>query len=314
MTIQKSIISNIRAFNRFYTDIIGLLDKHLLNSDYSLSEVRVLYEIYTGQDIQASQVMTTMHIDKSYLSRILKKLEKDRLIAKKPSDLDARAMVLSLTDIGLKLFQELNKASDDQTSDIIKNLNQQQRQQLVFHMNSIQHLLTCKDAGLENRLRLADIKIRQQLLPGDLGYIAYIHGKLYAEELGYGINFEAYVLEGLREFAKQYHPEKDRVWICEHEEKIIGFLVAFHREDSLQFRYFIFLPEYRGIGLGKKLMDQFLTFMKQAGYRKAFLYTTNEQQAGIALYEKNGFVLSEEKKSYAFGKELDERRYDLILG
>src|ERR1700732_4322892 len=106
---------------------------------------------------------------------------------------------------------------------------------------------------MKKRISLADIHIRRELLPGDLGYIAYIHGLLYAKELGYGLNFEAYVLEGLQEFARQYDAEKDRVWICLHEEKIIGFLVGFHRDDIVQFRYFIFLPEYRGIGLGKLL-------------------------------------------------------------
>jgi len=160
-------------------------------------------------------------------------------------------------------------------------------------------------------IRLADISIRRTLQPGDLGYIAYIHGMLYARECGYGIDFEAYVLEGLGEFARQYNPEKDGVWICEHENKIVGFLVAFHRNDSIQFRYFIFLPEYRGIGLGKHLVEEFLAFMDERGCKNAYLWTTTEQQAAISLYTRYGFTLTGEKSSSAFGKPVTERRYDL---
>lgn len=158
-----------------------------------------------------------------------------------------------------------------------------------------------------------DIKIRTELVPGDLGYIAYIHGLLYATELGYGLNFEAYVLGGLQEFAKQYNKEKDRVWICSDGDKIIGSLVGFQRNDIVQFRYFIFLPEYRGCGLGKRLMEAFLAYMKEQGCRRAYLLTTNEQQAAISLYTRYGFKLTEEKQSHAFDKELTELRYDLEL-
>ncbi|WP_121809266.1 GNAT family N-acetyltransferase [Mucilaginibacter kameinonensis] len=161
---------------------------------------------------------------------------------------------------------------------------------------------------------LASIKIRNKLLPGDLGYIAHVHGDLYAKECGYGLDFEAYVLQGLKDFALEYDTAKDKVWICEHENRIIGFLVAQHRGgDVLQFRYFIFLPQYRGIGLGKKLMQEFLDFMKQGGYTSAYLWTTEEQHSAIALYTRYGFKLSDEKPSNAFGKELVEQRYDLVL-
>jgi peptidyl-dipeptidase Dcp len=157
------------------------------------------------------------------------------------------------------------------------------------------------------------IVIRTQLLPGDLGFIAYIHGWLYAKEFGYGLNFEGYVLQGLQEFARQYDPSKDRIWICEHKKKIVGVLIGFYRGDALQLRYFILLPEYRRLGLGKELMDLFISFMKEKGYRKSFLWTTNEQHAAHSLYTRYGFQLTEEKTSAAFDKMLTEQRYDLEL-
>lgn len=161
---------------------------------------------------------------------------------------------------------------------------------------------------------LSAINLRNTLLPGDLGYIAYVHGELYAKECGYGLSFEAYVLKGLNEFAHEYDALKDKVWICEHDHKIVGFLVAQHRGDTMQLRYFLFLPEYRGIGLGKKLMTEFIAFMQATGRKHAYLWTTNEQHPAIALYEKYGFRLTEEKPSNTFDKPLIEQKYELVLG
>ena len=162
-------------------------------------------------------------------------------------------------------------------------------------------------------IHLDDITCRNELRPGDLGYIAYLHGQIYAKECGYGLGFEGYVLQGLQEFAHQYDPDRDKVWICEHNNNIIGFLLGFHRSDSLQLRYFILLPDYRGIGLGKKLMLEFLAFMKQRQYTRAYLWTTNEQHAAVSLYTRHGFQLTEEKISNAFDKQLIERKYELKL-
>lgn len=168
-------------------------------------------------------------------------------------------------------------------------------------------------------IHLDDITCRNELRPGDLGYIAYLHGRIYARECGYGLGFEAYVLQGLQEFAHQYDPDRDKIWICEHDNNIVGFLLAFHRTDSLhrtdrlQLRYFILLPEYRGLGLGKKLMLEFLAFMKQKNYTTAYLWTTNEQHAATSLYTRHGFRLTEEKISAAFDKQLIERKYELEL-
>lgn len=162
-------------------------------------------------------------------------------------------------------------------------------------------------------ITLADISIRNDLQAGDLGFVAFMHAQLYAREMGYGINFEGYVLDGLGEFAHQYDAGKDRVWICEHEGKIIGSLVAFRREHEMQFRYFIFQPEYRGIGLGKHLMNEFVTYVKTTDCTKVFLLTTTEQETAIALYTKFGFKKTAEKFSTAFDKPLTELRFDLEL-
>ncbi|QIL40361.1 GNAT family N-acetyltransferase [Pedobacter sp. HDW13] len=163
------------------------------------------------------------------------------------------------------------------------------------------------------QIKLSDIQIRNNLAPGDLGYIAYIHGDLYAKECNYGLKFEAYVLESLKEFALSYHADKDKVWICEHKGKIIGCLVAQHREEQLQFRYFILAPAYRSIGLGKFLMHEFIRFVQQKNIKHAYLWTTEDQHTATALYERFGFQMTAEKSSDHFGKAIRERRYDLII-
>ena len=158
-----------------------------------------------------------------------------------------------------------------------------------------------------------DIHIRKNLMPGDPGFIAYLHGDLYAKECGYGLRFEAYVLEGLKDFIMEYDAARDVIWICEHNNRIIGSLVAQHRESKLQLRYFMFQPAYRGIGLGKLLMREFISFMKEHGFQEAYLWTTADQQAAIALYRQFGFQLTEEVASEEFGKPVMEQRYELKL-
>lgn len=158
------------------------------------------------------------------------------------------------------------------------------------------------------------LSIRTELKPGDIGYVTWLHGSMYAAEYQYGISFEAYVAKGLYEFYAQYDPKKDRVWVCEHHNRIVGFLLGMHRDDqTAQLRYFILLPEYRGMGVGNRLMELYLEYMRENGYRSSYLWTTHELEPAAHLYKKFGFALTEEIPSNAFGKELKEQRYDLQL-
>src|SRR6185437_10793512 len=258
--MKKKSIQDMRAFNRWYTDVIGLLNRHLLDSNYNLSEARLLYELHKAGTLQASQVMGLMHIDKSYLSRMLKRLEKERLVSRKQSREDGRAAMLSLTEKGQREFAHLNVASDEQICSLVKHLNEEQRETLVGHMGEIRRMM---GGVMEEPVGRAAVTIRTKLEPGDLGYIAYLHGRIYDNENQYGLSFESYVLEGLGEFGARYDPAKDRVWVCEHGREKVGFLVGVNRGDSLQLRYFILLPEYRGMGLGKRLMDAFMEFVRE---------------------------------------------------
>ncbi len=163
-----------------------------------------------------------------------------------------------------------------------------------------------------NTTSLTDIAISNEFEPGDLGYIIHLHGRLYKQECNYGLAFEAYVATSLLEFYKNYDPKNNRVWICRHNGKMIGCLMLMNRGEDAQLRYFILEPAYRGIGLGRKLMGEYMGFLKKCGYKSSYLLTTDELPAAAHLYKSYGFILTEERpSSSAFGKPVVEQRYDL---
>jgi peptidyl-dipeptidase Dcp len=164
-----------------------------------------------------------------------------------------------------------------------------------------------------NKVLLDEISIRTELRPGDIGYVTYLHGALYHREYGYGIQFESYVAKGLCEFYEKYDPKRNRIWACEHIDRMIGFLLLMDRGKAAQLRYFLIAPEYRGIGLGLKLLKLYMDFLRECGYKESYLWTTHELTTAANLYKRFGFQLTEEKESSAFGKPLTEQRYDLIL-
>ena len=163
-----------------------------------------------------------------------------------------------------------------------------------------------------SQVSINHITIRTDFRSGDIGYITYLHGILYKQEYDYGIEFESYVAAGLSEFYENYDPDRNRVWVCEHDSQIIGFLLLMDRGEAAQLRYFLIRPEYRGIGLGNKLMALYMEFFYKCDYKSSYLWTTQELDTAAYLYLKHGFKLTEEKQSTAFGKPVVERKYELV--
>lgn len=157
---------------------------------------------------------------------------------------------------------------------------------------------------------LSDITIRTTWQSGDIGMVTYLHGILYKQEFNYGLSLEAYVAEGLYELYMHYDPANNRIWACEHEGRMIGFLALMNRGASAQLRYFFILKEYRGIGLGKKLMELYMEFLRASGYSTSYLWTTDDCTEAIALYTRFGFRLLEEKPSTVFDRPVLEQRYE----
>ncbi len=305
---MKNAIHAIRSFNRFYTNILGLHERHLLNSQFTLAEVRVMYEVMQAKSITASELIAVLNMDKGYLSRIIKKLEKHGLINRQVSTLDGRSFTIKMTATGRQAFSILNKASSAQIADLTQSLDESALTDLIKHMHAIKNHLTPPS----NDLNIKDIHIRNQLRPGDIGHIIHLHGRLYHQEQGYGQSFETYVAASLAEFCQQYDEHKDGVWLAEHNEQIIGFLALMHRpQHTAQLRFFIVSPAYRNIGLGKHMMTLFMQALRAKKYQAAYLWTADELPASASLYQRHGFVLTEEKASTNFGKAVTEQRYDL---
>lgn len=166
---------------------------------------------------------------------------------------------------------------------------------------------------MNGKVTLEDIRIRNEFSKEDIRKVIKLHSELYSQEFEYGTGFEDHVVKGLEEFCIEYDPVKERVWICEYGDALIGFLLLKRRGDSAQLRYFLIRPEYRGIGLGNKLMELFMDFMKSKNYKTSYLWTTSELSHAAHLYKKYGYRLILEKPTDSFGKEVTEQKYELEL-
>lgn len=301
----------IRAFNRFYTNFLGLVDNHYLHQ-LSLSESRIIYELGQNKSLSAVQLVNLLNIDKGYLSRILKKFEKKEWIVKSTSLTDKRAQDLQLSEKGQAVLQSLTNQSEQQIQTHTKHLGKSKEKQLIHHLKEVQQMLSVSTTN--KKLSLKDIQIRTDLQVGDLPFVVQSHSDLYEKEYNYGKTFDYYVIKGVAEFFEVYTPEKSRVWVCEHEGKRIGFLSLMERGTHAQLRYFFMNKNYRGIGLGSHLMQLFIDFLKAKGYQSCYLWTTTEQLAAASLYKKFGFQWVEDIPStITFDRPVVEQKYEIIL-
>jgi len=157
-------------------------------------------------------------------------------------------------------------------------------------------------------------RIRHHFKSGDIGYLAYLHGILYAKEYEYDLTFEAYVACGLGEFVQSFNPNKDRIWLVETDDRVIASLaIVEHSKLEAQLRWFLVHPDYRGLGIGKELLSEAIQFCKERKCKMIFLWTISELVAAGHLYSSFGFRKTEEKMHEIWGKSVKEERYDLHL-
>jgi DNA-binding MarR family transcriptional regulator/GNAT superfamily N-acetyltransferase len=309
MANESPIVSDIRRFNRFYTGMIGLLNQHILESNLSLSEVRVLYEIGQVSKCTAGELVHILKIDGGYLSRMLKKFEKNGWLSRQQSTADGRTFFLHLSTAGKKLLAGLEEKSTGEIQRLTAPLSEKQQQQMAGAMKSIQQILSAPE-----ETPASDIHIRYHLQPGDVGYLIYLHGQLYAKESGYNLEFEAYVCKTFYEFLPAYNPAKDRIFLAIADNQIVGSVAILGSSRHLaQLRWFLIHPDYRGRGLGKKLLEEAILFCREKDYQKVYLMTTSMQETAIALYKKAGFRKTGEKYLQLWGQQLYEQRYDMEL-
>ena len=293
------IISWMRDFNRYYTNVLGLLNQHILGSGYSLSEARVLHEIGRTQPCTAAALAGALHIDAGYLSRMLKRFESAALLSRERSEADGRSYSLRLTREGEAALDALNKGSEEQLAGLIKPMTERRCMELLRGMQSIQ-------AALGREIDAGEVAIRTELRPGDAGHITAMHGRIYSEEYGYGVAFEGYVAQSFFEFLRDYDPERDRLWCAEHAGRTIGCIGVKGRGERAQLRWFLLEPEYRGMGLGRRLLQSALDFARERGYESAYLDTTDDLHDALRLYRRAGFETASAKPNNTWRENVME--------
>ncbi|HOI82492.1 MAG TPA: helix-turn-helix domain-containing GNAT family N-acetyltransferase [Synergistales bacterium] len=300
---SEEFVAEIRDFNRFYTNFIGLVNRNILKSPYSLAEVRVLLEIDAAGRCTARDLTRKLDIDPGYLSRMLSRFTKNGLVEGSVSPSDGRAKILSLTDKGRDTFRQVSSESSRQVASILGELPEKDWLRLINSMRSIRSILSHGN----NR----EISIRTHRI-GDLGYIIYRHAVLYQEEYGLGPVFEDYLLEGFLAFSRSEQP--GTIWIAEDGDQIVGSIaIAGIDSETAQLRWFLIEPEYRGVGLGRRLMTVAMDHCRDKGYRKVFLWTFSDLHAARHLYKEYGFQITEEHPNDSWKPGIVEERWDISL-
>ncbi|MEO3788167.1 helix-turn-helix domain-containing GNAT family N-acetyltransferase [Actinocorallia sp. B10E7] len=293
-------IEAVRTFNREYTRLLGVLDEGLLDSPYSLTEARLLFELARGGESATLGLREALGLDPGYLSRLLARLEADGLVTRSRSGTDLRRQLVRLTERGREVFTELDGRSAAQVEGLLENLPADRRHRLVAAMNAVREIL----AGAS-----PEPYVLRPLRPGDLGWVVWRHGVFYAEERGWDSTYEALVARIAAGYGDHHDPARENAWIAEIDGEPVGsvFCVRADRPGPVaQLRLLLVEPRARGLGLGRRLVDECLAFARAAGYAEMVLWTVAGLPASRHLYVKAGFELESE--------EADERFGDKIIG
>lgn len=302
-------IAKFRHFNRMYTRYIGTLNEGLLDSEYSLAEARVLWELANRNAPKASEIAEDLGMDPGYLSRLLGKFERDGLLQKKTSEQDGRYAELVLTTRGKSVFKKLNERSNEQADAALQGLPPAARTELIQCMQSIEQLLIKTD-------RARGPYVLRPHRVGDMGWIVYREGLGYAEQYGWDATFEALVANIVCDFITHFEPARERCWIAEVEGQHMGhvFLVKHPSEaNTAKLRLLFVEPSARGMGLGHALVNECVQFARTAGYRKIVLWTQSMLTAAHRIYQGAGFVLVKEQPHHSFGHDLVGQEWELDL-
>lgn len=300
-------VEAVRRFNRFYTQKIGVLQEGLLQSPFSLAEMRVLYELAHRAQPTAAELVRDLGLDASYLSRILGRFAKQGLIRRKRSAEDGRESLLSLTPKGEKAFAPLNARSREEIATLLAGLGKEEQGRLVESMHAIERLLGA-------RAEPAVPYVLRPHQPGDIGWVTHRHGALYAQEYGWDERFEALVAHIAAKFIEKFDPKYERCWIAERNNEIVGCVFLVRRSKTVaQLRLLLVEPKARGLGIGRRLVAECLRFAHQVGYKKMMLWTNAGLDAARHLYEEAGFRLMHSEKHRSFGFELVGQTFELKL-
>jgi DNA-binding MarR family transcriptional regulator/GNAT superfamily N-acetyltransferase len=302
-------IGAVRHFSRFYTREIGLLQAGWLNAPYSLTQARILYELSRRKRCTASDLAAELAVDHGYLSRILTTFEKEKLISRERSKEDGRQIVLALTAKGRKAFAPFDERSQRDAAALLEKLPPQDQQRMVNAMSTIEALAGSKDK------RAAACSLRTHR-PGDMGWVVARHGVIYGEEYGWDAGIEALTAEIVSNFLKNFDPARERCWIAEIDGEPVGsvFLVKEPgKPDVARLRLLIVDPKARGLGIGRRLVEECIRFGREAGYKTITLWTHAVLVGAREIYRQAGFKLTKEWVHDDFGKPEPAETWDLKL-
>jgi DNA-binding MarR family transcriptional regulator/N-acetylglutamate synthase-like GNAT family acetyltransferase len=298
-TSTGSAVEEVRRFNRFYTRQIGVLQDGLLHSPFSLTEVRVLYELAHRNKPTAGMLCAELGLDAGYLSRLLRAFEKRQLILREPSRTDGRQSLLGLTAKGRRTFAPLEARSNEQVAGMLAKLSPAPRKRLMAAMHEIETVLGNRRANATKEPYL--LRPHQ---PGDMGWVVHRHGVLYSQEYGYDERFEALVAEIVAEFIQHFDHRRERCWIAEREGEVVGSVFLIKKSKTLsKLRLLLVEPSARGLGIGRRLVAECVRFAHQVGYRKMILWTQSELGPARHLYKLAGFHLIRKEPHESWGRD-----------
>jgi DNA-binding MarR family transcriptional regulator/N-acetylglutamate synthase-like GNAT family acetyltransferase len=294
----------VRRFNRFWTRRIGVLQEGYLESPFSLTGVRVLFELAHLEETSASELGEELGLDAGYLSRLLRGFEEDGLIHKSPSEADGRRSILRITERGRETFAPLDARSRGDIGAMLRSLSVADQERLVGAMRTLEGLLSEPEGPYLLRPHAS----------GDMGWVVQRHGILYAREYGWDERFEALVAEIVAQFIQEYDPRRERCWIAERDGENLGcvFLIK-QSEEIAKLRLLLVEPHARGLGIGTRLVEECIRFARQAGYRKVTLWTNDVLHAARIIYQGVGFRLAHEEPHHSFGHDLVGQTWELEL-
>ncbi|HEX4982576.1 MAG TPA: bifunctional helix-turn-helix transcriptional regulator/GNAT family N-acetyltransferase [Ilumatobacteraceae bacterium] len=301
-------VERVRAFNRRWTEVIGLLDAGLLETSYSLPEARVMFELgRRGDDEPFEQIelRRRLRMDPSYLTRIVARLQRSGLVRTYRSDVDRRHVRLALTPAGRAAFTDLDRRSAAQISALLEPLTDHDRRRVVLAIDTIERILY-GDRPREVTVRGLD--------SGDLGWVIQRHGEVYRDEYQWDMTFEALVAEIVANYVSHHRPEREHAWIAEVDGSRAGCVFCCQRDaDTAQLRILLVEPSARGLGIGRRLVDECIDFARSAGYSTMMLWTNDVLVSARRIYEAAGFELVDEEPHHSFGHDLVGQNWELAL-
>ncbi|UPM54845.1 bifunctional helix-turn-helix transcriptional regulator/GNAT family N-acetyltransferase [Gottfriedia acidiceleris] len=299
-------VEKIRKFNRHYANVLGKIDQEIYNHPFPLTEARIITEINENHGCTATDLIEKLGIDRGYLSRIIQRFDDENIISKIQSTEDKRQYTLHLTAKGNEIYNKLVNDANIGVESMIQSLSTPEVKELVKSMETIESIFSL------NQTSIPKLSIRP-FKPGDVGYVAYIHGKIYSTTYQFGRVFEYYVMKGLSEFL--LNPNGGELWIAEVNGEIVGSIAITKANESVaQLRWYVLDEKYQGLGIGKKLIETALNFCKENQFEHVFLWTVSTLETARYLYKKYNFTLTEEKPNFDWtGFELIEERWDLVL-